>query len=31
MALINRLPGFDAVIISSDGKVSYSKGLVAPQ
>lgn len=31
MALINRLPGFDAVIITSDGKVSYSNGLMAPQ
>jgi thiamine biosynthesis lipoprotein len=30
MALINRLPGFDAVIIASDGKVSYSKGLAPP-
>lgn len=31
MALINRLPGFDAVIISSEGKVSYSKGLMPPE
>jgi len=31
MALINRLPGFDAVIITSDGKVSYSKGLAVPE
>ncbi|MGV8834717.1 FAD:protein FMN transferase [Cellvibrio sp.] len=31
MALINRLPGFDAVIIASDGKVSYSKGLAPPK
>lgn len=31
MALINRLPGFDAVIIRSDGKVSYSKGLMKPE
>lgn len=31
MALINRLPGFDAVIISSEGKVSYSTGLMAPE
>lgn len=31
MALINRLPDFDAVIISSEGKVSYSKGLMAPE
>ncbi len=30
MALINRVPGFDAVIIASDGKVSYSKGLAPP-
>lgn len=31
MALINRLPGFDAVIITGDGKVSYSKGLMSPE
>lgn len=31
MALIHRLPGFDAVIISSEGKVSYSKGLMPPE
>ena len=31
MALINRLPGFDAVIIRSDGKVSYSEGLRPPE
>lgn len=31
MALIHRLPGFDAVIISSEGKVYYSKGLAAPE
>lgn len=30
LALINRLPGFDAVIITSDGKVRYSKGLEPP-
>ncbi|WP_390615700.1 FAD:protein FMN transferase [Maricurvus nonylphenolicus] len=30
LALINRLPGFDAVIIDSRGKVHYSQGLVAP-
>ena len=30
LALINRLPGFDAVIITSTGKVLYSKGLSAP-
>lgn len=31
MALINKLPGFDAVIIASDGKVFYSHGLMAPE
>jgi thiamine biosynthesis lipoprotein len=31
MALINSLPGFDAVIINSEGKVSYSQGLMAPE
>lgn len=31
MALINRLPGFDAVIITSQGKVLYSPGLSAPE
>jgi len=31
MALINKLPGFDAVIIASDGKVFYSQGLMAPE
>lgn len=30
LALINRLPGFDAVIITSAGKVLYSQGLVDP-
>jgi len=30
LALINSLPGFDAVIITSAGKVLYSKGLTAP-
>lgn len=30
LALINSLPGFDAVIIRSDGKVYYSKGLTPP-
>lgn len=30
MALINRLPGFDAIIITSEGKVLYSKGLEPP-
>lgn len=31
MALINSLPGFDAVIINSEGKVTYSNGLTAPE
>ncbi len=31
LALINKLPGFDAVIINSSGKVSYSKGLMPPE
>lgn len=31
MALINTLPGFDAVIITSEGKVLYSQGLAIPQ
>lgn len=31
LALINNLPGFDAVIINSSGKVSYSKGLMPPE
>lgn len=31
LALINRLPGFDAVIITSAGKVLYSQGLAAPE
>lgn len=30
LALIERNPGFDAVIIDKDGKVSYSKGLEPP-
>ena len=30
LALINKLPGFDAVIITSDGKVRYSEGLDNP-
>lgn len=29
--LINKLPGFDAVIITSEGKVLYSQGLIAPE
>lgn len=31
LALINQLPGFDAVIITSQGKVLYSQGLVDPR
>lgn len=31
LALINKLPGFDAVIITSEGKVHYSQGLVNPE
>jgi thiamine biosynthesis lipoprotein len=31
LAMINRLPGFDAVIITSEGKVLYSNGLAPPQ
>lgn len=31
LALINKLPGFDAVIITTEGKVLYSQGLAAPQ
>lgn len=31
LALINQLPGFDAVIITSDGKVRYSEGLTPPE
>jgi thiamine biosynthesis lipoprotein len=31
LTLINQLPGFDAVIITSAGKVHYSHGLVAPE
>lgn len=30
LALIDKLPGFDAVIIAGDGKVFYSKGLASP-
>ena len=30
LALINKLPGFDAVIITSEGKVLYSEGLTSP-
>lgn len=31
LALINQLPGFDAVIITSQGKVLYSQGLIDPE
>jgi FAD:protein FMN transferase len=31
LALINQLPGFDAIIITEQGKVLYSNGLMAPQ
>lgn len=31
LALINSLPGFDAVIIDKNGKVFYSKGLAPPE
>ncbi len=31
LAIINNLPGFDAVIITDKGKVLYSKGLMPPQ
>jgi thiamine biosynthesis lipoprotein len=30
LALINKLPGFDAVIITTAGKVHYSEGLMPP-
>ncbi len=30
LALINKLPGFDAVIITTEGKVLYSQGLAVP-
>jgi thiamine biosynthesis lipoprotein len=30
LALINSLPGFDAVVIKEDGQVQYSKGLTPP-
>jgi thiamine biosynthesis lipoprotein len=30
LAIINKLPGFDAVIITNEGKVRYSKGLEPP-
>lgn len=30
LAIINKLPGFDAVIITEQGKVLYSKGLTPP-
>ncbi len=31
LALINKLPGFDAVVITTEGKVRYSQGLAVPQ
>jgi Membrane-associated lipoprotein involved in thiamine biosynthesis len=31
LALINRLPEFDAIIITAEGKVHYSEGLAAPE
>ncbi len=31
IALINRLPGFDAVVIDSHGQLHYSDGLMPPQ
>lgn len=31
LALINSLPGYDAVIITEEGKVRYSQGMAAPQ
>jgi FAD:protein FMN transferase len=31
LALINKLPGFDAIIITEEGKVVYSQGLMPPQ
>ena len=31
LALINKLPGFDAVVITTEGKVLYSQGLAVPQ
>lgn len=31
LTLMNQLPGFDAVIITSAGKVHYSQGLAAPE
>ena len=30
LAIINKLPGFDAVVITAEGKVLYSKGLEPP-
>jgi thiamine biosynthesis lipoprotein len=30
LALIDSLPGFDAVVITESGKVLYSKGLTPP-
>lgn len=31
LALINRLPGFDAIVIDAKGQVHYSQGLAAPE
>jgi FAD:protein FMN transferase len=31
LALINKMPGFDAIIITEQGKVLYSNGLMAPE
>jgi len=31
LALINKLPGFDAIIITEEGKVLYSQGLMPPE
>lgn len=31
LALINKLPGFDAVVITTEGRVLYSQGLIVPQ
>lgn len=31
LAMINKLPGFDAIIITEQGKVLYSNGLMAPE
>lgn len=31
LALINGLPGFEAIVITAEGKVHYSQGLMAPE